>query len=340
MAAEQLYYGREAVGTPLAKLTDAIAALEDEGAVLEMAAKTLYAECPRGISVAATSRGSRAQGLGELRLMREGRFVPFTFPTQAYKKSPAFDVSNVPENQRNRWVEPFRDGIATREGFKKGTAYPFLKRFGILDQGRICICNAQVQVAFCVVAIPEGTEFSDDERARLSARALELVVPLRVCSLLANAKSGSSALDRLLETRADVVVVTDASGGVLGESRRAQTLLARDPQLGNSIARAVQKTAEGPLRAGGHLFYASPCTERGTSAAFLVAIDEASHQAQKKLTTRQVELVAHVERGLSNPQIARAMCIAPATVKTMLERLYKQTGVANRVELISWSRGK
>jgi DNA-binding CsgD family transcriptional regulator len=328
------------VVSPLTELTDAIAALEDEGAVLELAAKALYAECPRGISAAFTSRGGRAQGLGQIRLMYESRFVSFAVSTEAYRKTPAFDVGNVPEDQRNRWVEPFRAGIATREGFKKSTVYPFLKRFGVLDQGRICVCNAEVQVAFCVVAIPEGTEFSDAERTRLSAKALELVVPLRVCSLLASAKSGSSALEQLLGARADVVVVTDARGGVLGESRRARPLLENEPQLGNAIARAVQKMADGPLHAGGRTFFVNPCKEKGTSAAFIVAIDEASHRAQKKLSGRQIELIAQVERGLSNAEIARAMSIAPATVKTMLERLYRQTGVANRMELIAWSRGR
>jgi DNA-binding NarL/FixJ family response regulator len=246
----------------------------------------------------------------------------------------------VPAEQRNRWVEPFREGIASRESWKKGSLYPFVRHLDIGDQGRIAICSAEVLVAFAVVGVPEGTEFTDDERARLTACASELIVPLRVCAMVANAKDGGSALEELLAARADVVVLTDARGGILGESRRASDLLAREPHVRNSVVRAVERAADGPFRARGRSFFASPCVRRGIGGAYMVAIDEASKQAKKKLSARQLELIGYLERGLANAEIARAMGIAPSTVKTMLERLYKQAGVANRVELIAWSRGR
>lgn len=325
--------------TPLAELTSAVAALEDEGAVLELATRALHEACPRGTAVALTCRGPRSHALGLLRVLHEGAFQRLTLPEEVHRKTPAYDVANVPEEQRNRWVEPFRDGIASRESFKKSTIYPFVRHFGVLDQGRLAVCNAEVQVAAALLAIPEGTEFTDGERIRLAARAASLVVPLRVCALIANARSSSSALEELLAARADVVVVTDGRGAVLGASRRAESLLAREPHLQNAVARVVAARA-GPLRVGDHLLHAAPCSNRGTQAAFLVAIDEASVRAQKALSDRQLELVGLVERGLSNAEIARAMGIAPSTVKTTLERLYAHAGVANRVELIAWARGR
>jgi DNA-binding NarL/FixJ family response regulator len=327
------------MGTPLSDLTDAVAALEDEGTVLELAAKALYDECPRGTAVAFTCRGPRSLAIGLLRLVRAGEFRRLELPEEVHRKTPAYDVANVPADQRNRWVEPFRDGIASRESFKTSTIYPFIQHLGVFEHGRMAVCSAEVQVAAAVLAIPNGTEFSEDERARLSQTASRLVVPLRVCALIANAKSESSALEQLLEARADVVVVTDGRGAVLGASRRAQPLLDRAPQLANAVARAV-RSRETPFRANGRTFYASPCSRGRTSAAFIVAIDEASHKARKPLSERQLELIGLVERGLSNADVARAMDIAPATVKTMLERLYKQASVANRVELIAWARGK
>lgn len=328
------------MSTPLAHLTDAIAALEDEGAVLELAAKALHAECPRGTAMAFTCRGSRSQSLGLLRVMHGGEFHRLVVPEEVHRKTPAYDVANVPAAQRNAWIEPFREGIASRESFKKSSIYPFVRRFGVLEQGRIAVCNAEVQVAAAVLAIPEGTEFSEDERRKLAARAATLVVPLRVSALLANAKSESSALEQLLASRADVVVVTDGRGAVLGASRRAQPLLDQDPALANAIARASRDAANGPFRAGNRTFYASPCAGKGTSAAFIVAIDGASQKARRPLSARQLELIGLTDRGLTNAEIASAMDIAPATVKTMLERLYRHTGVANRVELLAWARGK
>jgi len=325
--------------TPLGELTSAIAALEDEGAVLELATRALAEECPRGTAIAFTCRGARSHALGLLRVLHEGAFQRLVLPEEVHRKTPAYDVANVPEGQRNRWVEPFREGIASREGFKKSTVYPFVRHFGVLDQGRLAVCNAEVQVAAAILAIPEGSAFSDDERTRLAARAATLVVPLRVCSLLANAQSSSSALEELLAARADVVVVTDGRGAVLGASRRAEPVLAREPHLQNAIARVVA-ARKGPLRAGDHVLHAAPCSSRGTQAAFLVAIDEASRRAHKPLSARQLELLGLVERGLSNAEIGRAMGIAPSTVKTTLERLYGQAGVANRVELIAWARGR
>ncbi len=328
------------MSTPLAQLTDAVAALEDEGAVLELAARALSSECPRGTAVPLTCRGARSQSLGLLRVLHGGEFHRLTLPEEAHRRTPAYDVANVPLAQRNVWVEPFRDGIASRESFKKSTIYPFVRRFGVLDQGRIAVCNAEVQVAAALLAIPEGTEFSDEERKKLATRAATLVVPLRVSALLANARSESSALEQLLANRADVVVVTDGRGAVLGASRRAQPMLDKDPTIANAIARASRDASRGPFRSGTRTFYAAPCVDKGTRAAFIVAIDGPSQKANKPLSPRQLELIGYTERGLTNAEIARAMEIAAATVKTMLERLYRHAGVANRVELLAWARGR
>lgn len=56
------------------------------------------------------------------------------------------------------------------------------------------------------------------------------------------------------------------------------------------------------------------------------------------LTARQAELLSLLEEGRTNAELAAAMGVAPATVKTMLERLYQRAGVANRVELLAWAR--
>ncbi|ODC02278.1 hypothetical protein BFW38_00715 [Terasakiispira papahanaumokuakeensis] len=52
------------------------------------------------------------------------------------------------------------------------------------------------------------------------------------------------------------------------------------------------------------------------------------------LTERETQLVPLLRQGLSNKAIARELGIAPSTVKTHLDHLYRKLGVNNRTELI------
>jgi DNA-binding CsgD family transcriptional regulator len=57
---------------------------------------------------------------------------------------------------------------------------------------------------------------------------------------------------------------------------------------------------------------------------------------KRSLTSRQEALIEGVAQGLTNKQIARALDVSPATVKTMLERLYGAVGVSSRAALVAW----
>ena len=54
------------------------------------------------------------------------------------------------------------------------------------------------------------------------------------------------------------------------------------------------------------------------------------------LASRQVEIVERVARGWTNKQIAKDLDISPATVKTLLERLFRVSGSGNRAALVQW----
>ena len=54
-----------------------------------------------------------------------------------------------------------------------------------------------------------------------------------------------------------------------------------------------------------------------------------------ELTPREVEVVALVARGLSNPDIARTLYIGEATVKTHLLRIFTKLGVADRTAAVT-----
>ncbi len=57
-----------------------------------------------------------------------------------------------------------------------------------------------------------------------------------------------------------------------------------------------------------------------------------------RLTLRQRELIALLDKGLTNAEIANALGVAAATVETTLARLYRRANVSSRVELLAWSR--
>ena len=54
------------------------------------------------------------------------------------------------------------------------------------------------------------------------------------------------------------------------------------------------------------------------------------------LASRQHEIVERVARGWTNKQIAKDLEISPATVKTLLERLFRVSGSGNRAGLVQW----
>jgi DNA-binding CsgD family transcriptional regulator len=54
------------------------------------------------------------------------------------------------------------------------------------------------------------------------------------------------------------------------------------------------------------------------------------------LAPRQHEVMERVARGWTNKQIARDLDISPATVKTLLERLFRVSGSRNRAGLVQW----
>ena len=56
------------------------------------------------------------------------------------------------------------------------------------------------------------------------------------------------------------------------------------------------------------------------------------------LTERQVEVLGGVAAGKSNKEIARALSIEPATIKTHLEQIYVRLGVDNRAAAITRAR--
>jgi DNA-binding CsgD family transcriptional regulator len=57
--------------------------------------------------------------------------------------------------------------------------------------------------------------------------------------------------------------------------------------------------------------------------------------AAGRLTRREREILAHVEQGLSNAEIAARLWISPATVRTHLQNVYAKLGVSRRTAALA-----
>jgi len=329
------------MSSALDELTSAVTLLTDEARVLDLAVRAMHEACGRGIAIGLTARGERSERAGLTRLYADGAPDALELPHLAYVRTSAYDVASVPLLQRNRWVEPFREGIATHEGWRKSTLYPVVARFRVLEQGRIAICAGARQVALLGAAIAEGTEFSDDERARLTSTAAALVAPLRIAASL-GASADHSSLSRTLGTSDEAIVALDGRGRVVDGSRRAFELLREEHDLPERLAALVRTRARDTTRVRESkrtIHLSSHCADH--DVAFLAVIDGSGFaESPVEITTRQRELLALLERGLTNAEIAAAMGNAASTVKKMLERLYERTGVSNRVELLAWWRAR
>ena len=53
-----------------------------------------------------------------------------------------------------------------------------------------------------------------------------------------------------------------------------------------------------------------------------------------KLTPAEAAVVAHLARGLTNPEIAAALGKSVGTVKGQLAKVYRKLGVKNRIRLM------
>jgi DNA-binding NarL/FixJ family response regulator len=106
-----------------------------------------------------------------------------------------------------------------------------------------------------------------------------------------------------------------ASGFVLKDAEPAELL------------RAVRVVAE-----GGSLL--SPSVTRRVIAEFSERRRATPHPRLGELTDRERELAAWVATGRSNDEIAAALCVSPATVRTHVSRAMVKLGARDRAQLV------
>lgn len=74
------------------------------------------------------------------------------------------------------------------------------------------------------------------------------------------------------------------------------------------------------------------------SEELLAEVQEMANAGRDALTDREQEVLALVRRGLSNREIAEAMSISVATVKTHVHSLLRKMGCSRRVQLVMLDR--
>ena len=60
-------------------------------------------------------------------------------------------------------------------------------------------------------------------------------------------------------------------------------------------------------------------------------------RAQDDLTTREIEVLKLIAAGLSNTEIAAALVVSAATVKTHINHIFQKTGARDRAQAVRYA---
>ena len=174
-------------------------------------------------------------------------------------------------------------------------------------------------------------------------------------AVVGEAGSGADAIRLADELRPDVVLMDLRMPGIDGVAAtaritaagHARVLVVTTYDTDADILRAVEAGATGyllkdtPRR---ELANAVRAAARGETvlgppvAAKLVT--RMRGPAQDALTPREVDVLGHVARGLSNADVGRALYISEATVKTHLIHAFEKLGVSDRTAAVTVAIGR
>jgi DNA-binding NarL/FixJ family response regulator len=173
--------------------------------------------------------------------------------------------------------------------------------------------------------------------------------------VVGQAGDGAEALDRVRETRPDVVLMdlqmprvdgVEATRRIVAEELGAEVVVLTSFSDSARIVAALDAGAVGYL-----LKDADPeevldgvrAVSRGESplhpkvARELLTSREQTPSADVALTPREAEVLGLVKAGLANKQIARRLEISERTVKAHLTSVFQRIGVADRTQAALWA---
>ena len=96
------------------------------------------------------------------------------------------------------------------------------------------------------------------------------------------------------------------------------------------IERAIRAVADGHT----HL---DPAIQQRLVAAVLDTTARRHATLPDELTTREAEVLKLIAAGLSNPEIAAALVVSAATVKTHINHIFHKTGARDRAQAVRYA---
>jgi len=190
-----------------------------------------------------------------------------------------------------------------------------------------------------------GAATDGEDAVRL---ALELEPDVVLMDLNMPRCNGVEATERLRSLRPDVLVVvlttySDDAWVFSALQAGARGFLTKDAGA-DEIRRAITDVAAGHAQldpsvqrrlldalSGGDRFAAARAPAAGSSAAGETA------DAAEGLTPREAEVLAHIAAGESNTEIAAALFVSEATVKTHINHIFSKTGLRDRAQLVGYA---
>jgi len=190
-----------------------------------------------------------------------------------------------------------------------------------------------------------GAATDGEDAVRL---ALELEPDVVLMDLNMPRCNGVEATERLRSLRPDVLVVvlttySDDAWVFSALQAGARGFLTKDAGA-DEIRRAITDVAAGHAQldpsvqrrlldalSGGDRFAAARAPAAGSSAAGETA------DAAEGLTPREAEVLAHIAAGESNAEIAAALFVSEATVKTHINHIFSKTGLRDRAQLVGYA---
>ncbi|MFB2599589.1 response regulator [Herbiconiux sp. P17] len=171
--------------------------------------------------------------------------------------------------------------------------------------------------------------------------------------VVGEAADGAEAVALASEHAPDVVLM-DLRMPVLGGSEATAAILAADPRIRVLVLTTYESDDHilGAIEAGasGYLLKAAPQEEiiagvrsvasgqtvlAPSIATKLVQRMRSGSPAVPALSARELEVLRLVSDGRSNPEIARALFIGEATVKTHLQHVFEKLGVSDRTRAVT-----
>ncbi|GAA2656774.1 response regulator transcription factor [Streptomyces lunalinharesii] len=169
--------------------------------------------------------------------------------------------------------------------------------------------------------------------------------------VVGEAATGEEALAVAAQRRPDVVLMDlslgtgidgiEATRRIVAEVPGTHVLVLTTYDTDADVTRAVQVGATGYLLKAERpeeLFAAIAAAAEGRAVLSAPAANRVMERVRKPhaaLTERQLDILGQLARGLGNREIARALFISEATVKTHLVRIYAKLGVETRAGAVA-----